>query len=78
MSAPQYLKRIVAGMGLGLMVPLGLGLVSGSLTATDAAVRAVALYGGIIVARKLAGMAPSGREIIVGAPAEPATEPIES
>lgn len=65
MSAPQYLKRLIAAIGLLLMLPLGYGLLTGMLTPTDAATRAGALFLAVMVARKIADLAPSGREVLV-------------
>ncbi|MDH4117541.1 MAG: hypothetical protein OEX04_21100 [Acidimicrobiia bacterium] len=58
MTGQSALKRLIAFVGLILMVPLGLGLVSGSLTPGDAGMRAAALFVTVMVARKLAALAP--------------------
>ena len=78
MSGSQYLKRLVAAMGLLLMVPLGYQLVVGSLTPTDAAIRATALFVGVVLARKVAGLAPSGRAVLIPVPDPPIGEPAEN
>jgi hypothetical protein len=65
MSGDQWLKRLVAVLGLLLMLPLGYGLVTGSLSPEDAGLRAAALFIGVVVARKMTALAPSGREVLV-------------
>lgn len=58
MSAPQAFRRLVALGGLMLVIPIALQLVSGTITLFDAGIRAVVLFGGVLVARRLAGLAP--------------------
>lgn len=65
MSGDQMLKRLIAAMGLFLMLPLGYGLVTGSVTPQDAGMRAAALFVGVLIARKVADLVPSGRTVLV-------------
>ena len=65
MTGDQMLKRLVAILGLLLMLPLGYGLVTGTLSPEDAGMRAAALFIGVVIARKLADLAPSGRTVLV-------------
>lgn len=58
MSAPQAFRRVVALAGLLLVVPIALQLVSGTITLFDAGVRALVLFGGVLIARRLAVLAP--------------------
>ncbi len=58
MSAPQTFKRLVALAGLLLVIPIALQLVSGTITPLDAGIRAVVLFGGVLVARRLANLTP--------------------
>lgn len=58
MSAPQTFKRLVALAGLVLVIPLALQLVSGSITPLDAGTRALVLFFGVLVARRLANLTP--------------------
>ena len=55
-----HLKRLFAIAGLALMVPIGLQLTMGQISPADAAMRAGVLFGGVMVARILAGLAPTG------------------
>jgi hypothetical protein len=63
-TAKAALARVVAGIGLILMVPLAVQLVQGTLTSTDAAVRAVALLVGAAVARALLTSIPGRTEVV--------------
>lgn len=56
----SHLKRLFAIAGLALMIPIGLQLTMGQITPADAAMRAGFLFGGVMVARLLAGLAPNG------------------
>jgi hypothetical protein len=58
MNAPQLFKRLVAVTGLFLVVPIAFQLVSGTITPLDAGVRAMVLFAGVLVARRLANLAP--------------------
>ncbi len=58
MSAPQTFKRLVALGGLLLVVPVALQLISGTITPLDAGIRALVLFGGVLVARRLANLTP--------------------
>jgi hypothetical protein len=58
MSAPQTFKRLVAVAGLLLVIPIALQLISGTVTPLDAGIRAVVLFGGVLVARRLANLTP--------------------
>ena len=58
MSAPQTFKRLVAVAGLLLVIPIALQLISGTVTPLDAGIRALVLFGGVLVARRLANLAP--------------------
>lgn len=58
MSAPQTFKRLVALTGLLLVIPVALQLISGTITPLDAGIRAVVLFGGVLVARRLANLTP--------------------
>ena len=58
MSAPQTFKRLVAIAGLLLVVPIALQLISGTITPLDAGIRAVVLFGGVLVSRRLANLTP--------------------
>jgi hypothetical protein len=68
MSGPAILKRLAAAAGLALMIPIGLGLVDGTLTPIDAARRAGALFVAVVIARKLAVLAPGRTEVLLPAP----------
>jgi hypothetical protein len=74
-NSQTMLKRMIATMGLLLMVPIGLQLVSGTLTPRDAAVRAGGVFMAVLVGRSLSSLAPGGPTVLL--PAEPveATEP---
>lgn len=63
MSAPQAFKRLVALAGLLLVIPIALQLISGTVTPLDAGIRALVLFGGVLVARRLANLTP--RPLIV-------------
>lgn len=56
----SHLKRLFAIAGLALMIPIGLQLTMGQISPADAAMRAGVLFGGVMVARMLAGLAPNG------------------
>lgn len=58
MSAPQTFKRLVAVTGLLLVIPVALQLISGTITPLDAGIRALVLFGGVLVARRLANLTP--------------------
>ena len=58
MSAPQTFKRLVALAGLVLVIPIALQLISGTVTPLDAGIRALVLFGGVLVARRLANLTP--------------------
>ena len=58
MSAPQAFKRMVAAAGLLLVVPIAVQLISGTITPFDAGIRAMVLFAGVIVARRLANFTP--------------------
>jgi hypothetical protein len=58
MSAPQAFKRIVAAAGLLLVIPIAVQLISGTVTPLDAGIRALVLFGGVILARRLANFTP--------------------
>ncbi|MDH3248357.1 MAG: hypothetical protein OEQ47_05320 [Acidimicrobiia bacterium] len=58
MSAPHAFKRLVAVGGLLLVIPIALQLVSGTITPLDAGIRALVLFGGVLVARRLANLTP--------------------
>lgn len=58
MSGPQTFKRMVAVTGLLLVIPIALQLISGTVTPLDAGIRALVLFGGVIVARRLANFTP--------------------
>ena len=58
MSAPQTFKRLVALAGLLLVIPIALQLISGTVTPLDAGIRALVLFGGVLVARRLANLTP--------------------
>jgi hypothetical protein len=58
------LRRLIATIGLILMAPIGLQLVSGTLTARDAAVRAGVVFASVWIGRSLANMAPGGAQVI--------------
>ena len=58
MSAPQTFKRLVALGGLLLVIPVALQLISGTITPLDAGIRAMVLFGGVLVARRLANLTP--------------------
>ena len=75
MTGDQMLKRLVAILGLLLMLPLGYGLVTGTLSPEDAGMRAAALFIGVVIARKLADLAPSGRTVLV--PVQQSEQPEE-
>jgi hypothetical protein len=55
-----HLKRLFAVAGLALLFPIGLQLTLGQVSPADAAVRAGILFGGVMLARALARLAPSG------------------
>ena len=58
MSAPQTFKRLIAIAGLVLVIPIALQLVSGTITPLDAGIRALVLFGGVLIARRLANLTP--------------------
>ena len=58
MSASHTFKRLVAIAGLLLVVPIALQLISGTVTPLDAGIRAMVLFGGVLVARRLANLTP--------------------
>jgi hypothetical protein len=58
MSGPQTFKRLVAIAGLLLVIPIALQLVQGTITPLDAGIRAMVLFGGVLVARRLANFTP--------------------
>lgn len=58
MSASQTFKRVVALTGLFLVIPVALQLISGTITPLDAGIRALVLFGGVLVARRLANLTP--------------------
>lgn len=65
MSPVSSLKRMAAAAGLGLMVPIGYLLITGAVSPVDAGVRSLWLLAGVIFARKLAGLAPGGPEVVM-------------
>jgi hypothetical protein len=74
------LKRLAATAGLALMIPIGLQLIEGTLTPVDAARRAGALFVAVVIARKMAALAPGGPEVLMPAPVQarrPVTVPDE-
>lgn len=77
MTARTALKRLIATVGLLLMVPIGLQLVSATLTPGDAAVRAGAVFVAVSMGRLLSNLAPGGHQgVILPAPTErSSTEP---
>lgn len=58
MSGPQTFKRLTALAGLILVIPIALQLVSGTVTPLDAGIRALVLFFGVLVARRLADLTP--------------------
>jgi hypothetical protein len=70
MTGRAALKRMIAVVGLVLMIPLGLQLVQGTLTPSDAAFRGVALFVAVVVGRGLANLAPGAVTVL-----KPASEP---
>lgn len=58
MSAPQAFKRLVALGGLLLVIPVALQLITGTITPLDAGIRALVLFGGVLLARRLANLTP--------------------
>jgi len=70
MTGRAALKRLIAVMGLILMIPLGLQLVQGTLTPSDAAVRGAALFVAVLFGRALANLAPGAVTVL-----EPVSEP---
>ena len=58
MSAPQTFRRLVAVAGLLMVIPIALQLISGTITPLDAGIRAIVLFGGVLVARRLANLTP--------------------
>jgi len=58
MSAPQTFNRLVSIAGLLLVVPIALPLISGTVKPLDAGIRAMVLFGGVLVARRLANLTP--------------------
>lgn len=64
MTGRAALKRMIAVVGLVLMIPLGLGLVQGTLSPSDAAVRGVALFLAVVVGRGLANLAPGAVTVL--------------
>ncbi len=68
MSAPQTFKRMVAATGLLLVIPVAVQLISGTITPLDAGIRALVLFGGVIVARRLANFTPSPVMVIATDP----------
>jgi hypothetical protein len=47
------IRRVLAGIGLVLLVPVAVGLITGSINLADAGVRAATVFGVILVLRKL-------------------------
>ena len=68
MNAPQLFKQLVAVVGLLLVVPIALQLVSGTITPPDAGVRAMVLFAGVLVARRLANLAPRPLMVVASDP----------
>jgi hypothetical protein len=68
MSAPAVFKRLAAVLGLLLMAPIGLQLVTGTLTPADAAVRAAGVFVFVVVSRLLLGRVPTAPRVVVAAP----------
>lgn len=46
------IRRILAGVGLMLLLPVAVGLVTGSIDLADAGIRATTLFAAILVLRK--------------------------
>lgn len=68
MTGRTALRRLIATVGLALMVPIGLQLVTGTLTPADAATRAAAVFAAVWVGRMLAGLAPGNPPIVIAEP----------
>ena len=60
MTPAASFKRITAVIGMALLVPICVGLIDGSISATDAGVRAVVLFGAVVVVRRLTNLVPDG------------------
>ena len=61
------LNQLIAALGLILLAPIGLQLVQGTLTFRDAAIRAAALFAGVVVARKMPAATVSTTPTLVAA-----------
>ncbi len=59
----SHLRRLFAVFGLLLLGPIGYLLATDQLTPKDAGIRAGILFGGVMVARILAKLAPDRVEI---------------
>jgi hypothetical protein len=68
MSGPQTFKRLVAAAGLLLVVPIALQLISGTITPFDAGIRALVLFAGVVVARRLANLTPRPVMVVTSEP----------
>ncbi len=66
MSGPQTFKRMVAVAGLVLVIPIAVQLVSGTITPVDAGTRALVLFFGVLVARRLANLTPRPLMVVEG------------
>lgn len=53
--SPGPLRRMLGALGLAALAPVALRLVDGSMSATDAALRAVATLVAVVVVGRLAG-----------------------
>ncbi len=68
MSAQQTFKRVVASIGLLLVIPIAVQLISATITPLDAGIRALVLFAGVIVARRLASFAPRPVMVVAADP----------
>jgi len=73
-TGTTLLRQLTAALGLILLIPIGLQLIGGTVSPTDAAIRAAALFVGVVVARRLAGLAPGGPEVLIPAPSAAVNE----
>ena len=77
MNAVHTFKKLAAVFGLLLITPIALQLLGGSITPADAGIRAVALFGGVLLVRRLANLAPTPGVVVVE-PAASAEKEAES
>lgn len=65
MTPAGVFKRLTAVAGMALLVPICVGLITGSVDPIDAGIRAVLLFVGVAVVRRIANLAPSGSRVVV-------------